>query len=198
MRAPIWVALVLLLGACAMRSSPDAEPTPDVPLVGTFLFFEDFETERRLWMHSGAEAGVSWLRLNAPVCGGAWAMQVGRPGQATFAGVRGEHLLTLRRPIPLGTSKRPHLTYDVRGEAVPPESAVLQPEARPVGGEWRPVGSPALGRYRMVRTRFADLTALAGAPIELRFRVTLTGATQPTRGLYLDMVQVIDPTGVER
>lgn len=190
------IALLLLAG-CAREAGPPPEPTPAVPLVGPFLFYEDFENTERPWRAEGAAGGIGWYRLNAPVCGGAYAMHMGKAIQQPFAGGSGTFTLTLATPIDLTKAKRPHLTYDVRGVADPAEAVVLQPEARRPGGAWKAVGTPAAGRYRFVFTRFADLSEFTGGPIELRFSTVLAPSAAPHKGLYLDMVQIVEPTGVE-
>lgn len=175
--------------------SPAAEPSPDVVLAGSFLFYEDFEAgpgTRSSWRTSGG-ASAGWFRLNAPACGGAFVMLYGMKGQAPFFPASDDAFLESTRPLDLRAARRPHLTYTVMARAEPPGSLVLQPEIRPEGGAWTAVGSPAPARYRLAFTRFADLTPYAGARVALRFRLRASRSAAPTKGFYLDDVQVIEP-----
>lgn len=212
MPRPLPLALLLVLGAgCSAPEptgapelpsfeasyhplatpTPNGEPTPDVRLQGTFLFYDDFERGLDHWTIAGDPGGVSWHRLNAYTCGGAWVMLFGKLDSSPFSA--GEATIGLKAPVDLTKARRPHLTYDVMGQATPETALTLQPEARRPGGEWRPVGSVAKARYSFGFTRFADLTPYVGGPVELRFKAVAQGLAKPAPGLYLDQVQVLEP-----
>ncbi|MNX98417.1 hypothetical protein D3C86_1308270 [compost metagenome] len=124
-------------------------------------------------------------------------MLIGREAQAPFTDAEGDFLLTLKQPIDLAGRTRPHVAYDVLGSANPADSLVLQPEARRPGGTWQAVGRETYAEYpRMVAHRYADLTAFAGGPVELRFRAVLRAADQPGKGLLLDDIRILEPTNL--
>ncbi|HEY9720412.1 MAG TPA: hypothetical protein V6D47_00245 [Oscillatoriaceae cyanobacterium] len=171
----------------------DGEPSPDVPLTGAFLFFDDFEHGTRKWTIGGGSANPHWALLHAPTCTGAYVMHLGKPDVSNFTPAAGEQTLTLVAPIDLTGAKRPQLTYDVLGSDDPQNAIVVQPEVQVDGGAWTPVGTPALARYDLTRTRFADLTAYDGKRVLLRFDTVLEPSGAATKGMFLDNVQVIEP-----
>lgn len=170
----------------------DGEPSPDVPLTGAFLFFDDFEHGTGKWTVGGGDADPHWAILHAPTCSGAYVMHLGMPDVSQFTPQAGDETLTLKAPVDLTQAKRPQLTYDVLGSDDPQDAMVIQPEVQVDGGAWTPVGTPALARYDLTRTRFADLTAYDGKQVLLRFD-TVIKSGGATRGMFLDNVQIIEP-----
>lgn len=181
---------------------PTPEPTRapdegDKLLIGTAFFHEGFETGADAWTLEGEIGGVQWRRLEGNFCGGSFAMLVGLDGRSPFKDAEGELLLTLKTPIDLTGQTKPHVAYDVFGSANPADALVLQPEARRPGGTWQAVGKETYAEYpRAVGHRYADLTAYAGGPVELRFRAILAKADQPGQGLLLDDIRVLEPTNL--
>jgi hypothetical protein len=55
------------------------------------------------------------------------------------------------------------------------------------------VGERSTAHFVLVNTLAADLTAFAGGPAELRFHLVAQSPESPTKGLYLDDVQIIEP-----
>ncbi|MEB3330415.1 MAG: hypothetical protein VKQ33_14415 [Candidatus Sericytochromatia bacterium] len=183
----------------APTATPTAVPTPpplppDVPRQGTFLFFEDFEQGLARWTIEGGTAQVGWQHLNAYTCGGAWTMLLGTPGRRPFANARGEAVLRLRAPIDLAKARRPYLFFDVRGQTVPEEAVVLQPEVSLDGRAWTPVGEAVRGRFPFVSHHHASLEAFLGKAVQLRFHVAFQVGSTPVLGVLLDDVNVLEPS----
>ncbi|MEB3196743.1 MAG: hypothetical protein VKP62_06015, partial [Candidatus Sericytochromatia bacterium] len=168
-------------------------PRLTVPRQGSFIFYEDFEKGLDRWNLSGGSGGVGWTRLNAFTCGGAWTMLLGTPEWTPYREVVGEAFLTTKAPIDLAKANRPHLFFDVRGEAEPAEALATQAEVSPDGKVWQPIGEPTTARHRFVSTLFADLTPFRGSGLYLRFRARLQVRTAPTKGLLLDDIHLIEP-----
>lgn len=183
-------------------SVPTPVPTPrgveqDKILLGVAFFHEGFETGVASWSIAPSSEAVTWRRLEGNFCGGAFAMLVGAEGRAVFSAAQGDRYLTLNDPISLVGKSRPHLTYDVLGAANPVDSLLLQPEARRPGGDWKAIGVLTYAEYpRSVAHRYADLTEFTGGDVELRFKATLTDATQAGLGLLLDDVRVVEPSNL--
>ena len=183
-------------------ATPGPTPTPDpgdaipnVPLAGSFLFFEDFEHGDARWTLAGGANGIGWLLLHAPACGGDYTMLMGRPDQAPFAGASGEAVLTDTAGIDLTTARDPYMSYDVMGSFEPATAFTLTPELQDATGSWQPLGTPLAGRYPTVKTRIVLLKPYCGQVVHLRFRASFQAPYAATKGFYLDNVQVVEPAG---
>jgi hypothetical protein len=197
--------IALALAGCAAPAAPVAPAGSPVPspspstgispsqLTGAFLFYEDFEKGMDRWAIAGPDGPVGWHLLKAYACGGLYSMLMGQADQTPFTAGAGEYTLTLKALLDLTRAKRPHLRYDVKGLATPETAFAFQPEARRPGGDWQPIGDRSTARFVLVNTLAADMTAFAGGTAELRFRVVSRPADAPTKGMYLDDVQVIEP-----
>jgi hypothetical protein len=195
--------LLALLAGCTQPATPVTPASTPVPspstgispsqLTGAFLFYEDFEKGMDRWAIAGPTGPVGWRLLKAYACGGLYSMLMGQDDQAPYTAASGDYTLTLRQPVDLGKAKRPHLRYDVKGLATPETAFAFQPEARRPDGEWQPIGERSTARFVLVNTLAANMSAFAGGPAELRFRVVAAPSDTPTKGMYLDDVQVIEP-----
>ncbi|MFN3429981.1 MAG: hypothetical protein ACK46X_08510 [Candidatus Sericytochromatia bacterium] len=185
-------------GPPLIASLPSPSPSVAAPAVpsGAFLFFEDFERPARFaerWDVTGGTPEVNWRVLEANTCGGAYTMLLGRAGQAPFEGVAAEATLVLRQPIDLIKARRPHLKFDVLGQAQPARAITVQAEGRRADGAWEPLGEPVIASDSLVRPVVTDVTRFAGGALALRFRAVLTPGEAPLKGLLLDDVQIIEP-----
>jgi hypothetical protein len=121
-------------------------------------------------------------------------MQVGVEGFKPFEPMPVECVLTEDATFSLAGTSRPHLRFSVFGVAYPPDSLRLQAEVREADqGEWAPVGTPVRARHYRTVVWNGDLTPWVGREIQVRFRAMLAPGDQPTRGLLLDDVSVIEP-----
>jgi hypothetical protein len=196
--------MTALAGGPARAGLLDSVPTPTPrplagtlpPVAGAFLFYEDFEkgmAGMKRWTISGPARDVAWRLLEARTCGGQFTMHLGRPKQATFQAARGDSYLTLSAPLDLRTAKKPTLKYDVKGVANPPEAVRYQAEIRPAGGKWTPLGPVIEGRFVLMQSIYLDISRYAGQPLGLRFHAWTQPGREPSKGLYLDDVFVIEP-----
>ncbi len=192
------------VGAAALAApipTPSATSTTTSPTFGSdpvpagaFLFYEDFERGYDRWALPDASAAVTFRKLNAPTCGGLWSILLGTADHARYTPAPGEHVLALKAPLDLSKAKKPFLKYDVKGVTFPAEAVELWAEIRGAGGAWTPVGRRVRGGYVFMASIGADLTAWAGQPIDLRFRARMTTGTEGAKGMYLDDVQVVEPS----
>jgi hypothetical protein len=167
---------------------PILPPMPS-PVVGPWLFHEDFEHGMDRWRATGDPC---WHLLRAAACGGLYTMVLGRAHNDVFTNLRAAGDLVLAKPIDLTRARRPHLQYDLKGLCYPADLLAIRPYVRRPGGAWKPVGQPGQARYPLVVTFAADLTPWAGGPIELRFHGDMKPGPKANRGLYLDDVNVVD------
>jgi hypothetical protein len=132
--------------------------------------------------------------LQAYACGGAYTMHVGLPEQAPFTPEAGESVLATRTPIDLRRGTSPRLKFDFLGTASPAAAMTMHVEARSPGADWKAVGEPVTAQYVTMRSIVRDLTPWAGTMAELRFRVVMQAGTAPSKGVFLDDIQVIEPS----
>lgn len=190
---------VVAAASAAPTQAPTASPAAQItngsdPLpAGAFLFYEDFERGYDRWALPDASAAVTFRPLNAPTCGGLWSILLGTADHARYVPTAGEHLLALKAPLDLTTAKKPFLKYDVKGVTFPAEAIDVRAEIRGEDGVWTPIGRRVTGDYVFMASIGADLSAWVGKRIGLRFRAVVTAGSGPSKGMYLDDVQVIEP-----
>jgi hypothetical protein len=178
----------------ATPTTPDPVWGSDPVPAGSFLFYEDFEKGYDRWAMPDPKAEVAFRPLNAPTCGGLWSILLGTADHERYTPAAGEHVLALADPLDLTKAKRPFLKYDVKGVTFPETAIDLTAEVRPEGGAWTPVGRRIRGGYVFMASIGADLTAYAGQQVGLRFRATFTAGEAAAKGMYLDDVQVLEPS----
>jgi hypothetical protein len=184
----------LSVAAPAPASPKAAESvTSDAVPSGAFIFYEDFENGAARWQLPAVTPASEWRLLNAPSCGGMWTMLIGQADRTPFTGPAGESIFTLVAPIDLAKAVKPILKFDVKGLATPEDAVSIQAEVKLATGDWTPIGHPAIGNHAFVGSVVCDLGPFVGKRISLRFRATLKQALQPSYGLYLDDIAVIEP-----
>jgi hypothetical protein len=180
----------------APASAAPVVPAATTPLsakAGRFLFYDDFEKGFAKWVFSAPTGEVGFRALNEKACRGEWALLLGTEGHEAYAPVAGEHTMTLREPLDLGGAKKPYFKYDYRSLITPADAVMIGAEVREPGGAWQPLGEPMDGGYPYMLTVSGDLAAFAGKKVELRFRAKMTAGTVPSKGAYVDDVEVTEP-----
>ncbi|MDB5096673.1 MAG: hypothetical protein JWM80_1094 [Cyanobacteria bacterium RYN_339] len=197
------LALILLSGCAAVQPAAPAAPIPsvtpapsgqqvsDVVPSGAFVFFEDFEGGTGRWQLP-ASAEVGWRLLHAHTCTGEYSLLLGRDQAETFTGSAQDSYVTLATGLDLAKSRRPAFKYDVLGLAMPDGAIALSLEVRPAGGAWQPLGDARVANHAFALTFVSDLSAWTGQTIDLRFHGVVKDVKEPTRGLYLDQLAVIE------
>jgi hypothetical protein len=201
------LALVaLLLSGCAAAQpvvppAPVASATPmpapvgqqvsdNVPS-GAFVFFEDFEAGTGRWTMPPS-ADVGWRLLKAHTCTGDFSLLLGKDQQEPFTGSAQDRYVTLATGLDLSKARRPALKYDVLGHALPDGAVSMVVEVRPPGGDWQPLGDQRIADHPFALTFVSELTAWTGKTVDLRFHGTVKDVAEPSKGLYLDQIAVIE------
>ncbi|MEB3329197.1 MAG: hypothetical protein VKQ33_08210 [Candidatus Sericytochromatia bacterium] len=192
--APVAVGVLSLRDALPSPTPDPALPSMPPPLMGAFVFYEDFEHGMARWRIDGGKQGVGWHLLQASTCGGRYTMVLGRANNASARLVPTTAQLTLKAPIRLPARPPLQLKYDLKGTVTPPEAASIQPEWREGLGPWRPLGPPATARFPLMVSHRVDLSPLAGRQLQLRFRAATRTTATPQKGFYLDDVHVLQGT----
>lgn len=196
----LLIAIAVALGCTpapaplvSVSPSPSRSPVTERVPAGAFLFFEDFEQGTARWQVPASE-GPTWRLLKSYACGGAFTMHLGLPEQTPYTPTAGEAILALQAPLDLKKGRSPRLKFDVLGTAEPDTAITLWAEARDPGAAWKPLGDPVTANHALMKSLVRDLTPWAGRPVELRFRAVTSAGSAPTKGVYLDDVQVIEPS----
>jgi hypothetical protein len=173
-------------------------PSMPPPTAGRFVFFDDFENGTAKWQVDEGKGGLGWHHIKSKSCGGLYTMVLGTPHNDpfksdAFKGGQVTAYLGTAKPIDLKGAHKPQLQFDLKGYTTPKEVLTIQPEVRPAGGAWQPVGAPATAQFPVVVTFTADLTPYAGQAVDLRFKGTIKGNDQPNKGVFLDDVHVVEP-----
>ncbi|MDB5100853.1 MAG: hypothetical protein JWM80_5274 [Cyanobacteria bacterium RYN_339] len=176
---------------------PSAMPSPvlpkmPAPVAGRFVFFDDFENGTAKWRMEGGAGGLGWHHLKTKSCGGLYTMILGTATNGEFKQAKAAGYLVAVKPVDLTGTKKPQLQYDLKGANMPPDVITIRPEIRRAGGAWQPIGAVAEARYPVVVTFTADLIPYAGSVIDLRFRGEIKGGDQPSKGVFLDDVHVVE------
>jgi hypothetical protein len=176
-------------------------PTPDQALpsmppamMGSFVFYEDFERGMRRWRIDGGSKGVGWHLLQASTCGGRFTMVLGRDKNPSARFAPSEARLTLQEPIQLPPKPPLQLKYDLKGVVSPPDAATVHTELRVGKGPWRSAGPSATARFPLMVSYRVDLTPFAGQTIGLRFRAVTRATADKHKGFYLDDIHVLQGT----
>jgi hypothetical protein len=203
------LALILLLPGCAAAtpvtpaasSAPQPAATPiaalapdlvsDVVPPGSFVFFEDFEAGTGRWQLPAA-ADLGWRLLKAHTCTGEYSLLLGKDGQAPFTGSAQDSYVTLTQGLDLSKATNPLFKYDVLGKATPDGAVTFTVEVRAKGGDWKPLGEPRVANHAFALTYVSPLTEFAGQTVDLRFHGKIDQVQEPSKGLYLDQVAVIE------
>ncbi|MEB3222425.1 MAG: hypothetical protein VKS61_10140 [Candidatus Sericytochromatia bacterium] len=215
-RAPFLICLALLAACDGQSREPMASPSPSAlqpglslrdalpsptpnqalpsmppPLMGAFVFYEDFERGISRWRIEGGKGGVGWHLLHAATCGGRYTMVLGREMNPVADLVAADALLTLRAPLKLPAGVPLQLKYDLKGTVAPPEASRITAELRGGQGPWQPAAPTATARYPLMVSYRVDLTPRGGQQVWLRFRGATRKALGKHKGFYLDDIQVL-------